>query len=268
MLKNKKDRLMISPFPRVSILLLSVVCTAAGCKSTTGAGNVTARNGVQPAPQTNDANAGSITGTVHFAGKAPERLKIDMSMDPACAFTSGENLSEPFVVSDGHLANVYVYLKTGAPASHSAPGTPAVVLDQHGCRYTPHVVAVQQGGSVDFRNSDPTMHNVHTTPAVGGNPAIDVSQGPGSGGQIRQFENPETMLVVGCNNHPWMRAYINVAPNPYFAVSTTDGSFSIANVPPGTYTVAAVHEKLGEQDIQITVPAHAAAKADFTFSSH
>jgi len=140
------------------------------------------------------------------------------------------------------------------------------VLDQKGCRYTPHVIALQQGGTVVFKNSDPTMHNIHiTSPTESG--AIDISQGPMGQPQTQVFSSPQVMLPVRCNNHPWMNAFINVAPSPYFAVTGADGSFTISGLPPGTYTLAAVHEKLGEQDIQVTVPAKSIAKADFTFAA-
>ena len=75
------------------------------------------------------------------------------------------------------------------------------------------------------------------------------------------------MLSIRCNNHPWMNGFLNVAPNAYFAVTNADGSFTIAGLPPGTYTLAAVHEKLGEQDTQVTVPAHGTAKPGFSFSA-
>ena len=210
-------------------------------------------------------DAGSIQGVVHFTGKPPARVPIDMSMDPACAMSAAQNLSEQYIVSDGKLANVYIYVKSGAQPSQAAAGAPPVMLDQKGCRYTPHVIALQQGGSVRFMNSDPTMHNVHTTPSV--NPTVDVSQGPMGQPQTKTFAKAETMMPVRCNNHPWMLAYINVADTPYFAVSDTAGSFKIADLPPGTYTLAAVHEKLGEQDITVTVPAKGTAKADFSFGA-
>ena len=84
--------------------------------------------------------------------------------------------------------------------------------------------------------------------------------------QTERFKSAETMLPVRCNNHPWMSTFLNIAPNPYFAVTSADGSFTIPHLPPGSYTLAAVHEKLGEQDMQITVAAKATAKASFTFS--
>jgi plastocyanin len=207
-----------------------------------------------------------LSGKVIFDGVAPKRVAIDMSMDPACAFATTPNMTEQVLVTDHALANVYVYVKAGIPASNAPAGAAPVVLDQKGCRYVPHVIALQQGGSVEFRNSDPTMHNIHTTPSDG-SAAVDVSQGPMGQPQTQKFAAAQTMLPVRCNNHPWMNAMINVAPNPYFAVTGVDGRFTIPNLPPGAYTLAAVHETLGEQDIQVTVAAKATAAASFSFKA-
>ena len=87
-----------------------------------------------------------------------------MSADPACAFATEPNLTEQYLVDHGHLANVFVYIKAGAPDAKAPAGAAPVILDQKGCRYLPHVIALQQGGTVEFRNSDPTMHNIHTMP--------------------------------------------------------------------------------------------------------
>jgi len=149
-----------------------------------------------------------------------------------------------------------------APAKSVAP----VVLDQKGCRYVPHVIALMRGGSVEFRNSDSTMHNIHTMPTVAGNKEIDVSEGPRSAPQVRQFPQPEVMMPVRCNNHPWMNAFINVSPTPFFAVTDASGHFEIKGLPEGTYTLAAVHEKMGEQDITVTVKPQATETANFTYS--
>jgi plastocyanin len=202
---------------------------------------------------------------VTFNGIAPKPLAIDMSADPACAMSATPNSTEQIVTSGHRLANVYVYVKAGLPESSAAANSPPVLLDQRGCRYLPHVIAVQQGGAVEFKNSDPTMHNVHTTPEDGSLP-VDMSEMPMGAPQTHIFSKPQTMLAVRCNNHPWMQALINVAPNPYFAVTGPDGAFKLPNLPPGTYTVAAVQEKLGEQDLQITVAPKATAEAAFSFT--
>jgi plastocyanin len=210
-------------------------------------------------------NPGAIIGVISFKGQPPARVPIDMSMDPACSLTAGQNLSEQYVVNAGKIANVFVYIKSGIPNSSAPSDTRPVVLDQTGCRYAPHVIAVQQGGSVEFRNSDPTMHNIHTV-SIAGNTQMDVSQGPGGKPQTRQFNTPELMMPIRCNNHPWMEARLNVAPNQFFAVTRDDGTFSIPGLPAGTYTLAAVHETLGEQDMQITVTAKSKSRADFSFA--
>jgi plastocyanin len=243
----------------LTFFLLSTL-TLAGCKKSASPGATPAA-----APIVDPATAGSITGTVHFTGQASKPVAIDMSMDPACAMSAAPNSSEQILVNDHALANVYVYIKSGIAPSQAANAAP-VVLDQKGCRYVPHVIALQQGGSVEFRNSDPTMHNIHTTP-TDGSASVDVSQSPMGQPQTQKFEKAETMLAVRCNNHPWMNAFINVAPNPYFAVTGADGSFTVKNLPPGTYTVAAIHETLGEQDIQVTVPAKSTASGAFTFAA-
>jgi plastocyanin len=214
------------------------------------------------------ATLGMVSGTVRLAGKPPARVKIDMSQDPVCSITGGDNYSEQYVVKDGKLANVYLYVKSGPAAAMSAPmpvGAP-VVLDQVGCKYVPHVIAVMRGGTVEFRNSDGTMHNIHTMPEAVGNQSIDVSQGAKGEPVRKQLMQPEVMMEVRCNNHPWMNAFINVSATPFFAVTDAEGHFSISGLPAGDYVLAAVHEKMGEQDINVTVKPHETVKADYSFS--
>jgi plastocyanin len=248
----------------------ALVCLAAaaltGCKPDAAIrkGEVFDKN-VSPQHSATVDDAGVITGIVSFKGQPPARVPIDMSMDPACSLAAGQNLSEQYIVSDGKLANVFVYVKDyklngGAIVGRVSTGE---TLDQKNCRYTPHVIAVYKGDGVTFLNSDPTMHNIHV---VLGDQTIDVSQGPGGAPQRRKFDTPAIMVPIRCNNHPWMEAFLNVSPTPWFAVTREDGTFSIPGLPPGTYTLAAVHEKLGERDMQVTVTAKSQSKADFGFA--
>jgi plastocyanin len=216
---------------------------------------------------------GSVGGFVNFTGKAPAPVRIDTSMDPACSLGStGQVFSEQFAVNSGKLANVFVYVKSGPPAAMARASNALtggrdipVVLDQVGCRYAPHVVGVVKGGFVEFRNSDLTMHNIHTMPRASGNNPVDVSQGPHGAPETKQFNAPELMIPVRCNNHPWMSAFINVAPTAFFAVTDKSGHFNLFNLPAGTYTIGAVQEKLGEQTLTVTVTPNRTAKADFSF---
>ena len=150
--------------------------------------------------------------------------------------------------------------------SAGAQSTAPVVLDQVGCKYVPHVIGVMRGGAVEFRNSDATMHNIHTMPTVAGNEMIDMSEGPKGVPVVKRLNVAELMLPVRCNNHPWMNALINVSATPFFAVSDGDGRFEIQGLPAGKYTLAAVHEKLGEQTIAVEVASKEQAKAEFTYS--
>jgi len=252
----------IHPLP---LLLSGLLLVGAGCKS----GPATYEQTVvaQRYAQIDPATAGTIEGTVALTGKPPARIEIDMAQDPACAMSATKNMTEGIVSQDGKLANVYVYVKDGLGNKlYAAPRTPAV-LDQKGCRYVPHVLAAMVGQPVEFRNSDPTMHNIHMQPTVGGNQQVDISQPPNGGTQQHTFAKPELMIPVRCNNPPWMQAFLNIAPNPFFAVTGDDGHFVIHGLPPGTYTLVAVQEQLGQQQATVTVASHQTAAADFHFKT-
>lgn len=212
----------------------------------------------------------TINGTVAYSGKLAPKVRIDTSMDPACSLSGGDIYAEQYAVTNGKLANVFVYVKSGPPAlMHAGPTTAQpVILDQKDCRYMPHTIGVVRGGTVEFRNSDPTMHNIHTMPTVVGNEVIDVSQGPRGAPQTKRFDKPELMMPVRCNNHPWMNAFINVSETPFFAVTDSSGRFELHGLLPGDYELGAVHEKLGEQTIRVSIQPQVPAKIDFSFAAH
>jgi plastocyanin len=249
------------------ILALSAVLIA-GCgrRKKKGGGDEDKKDAPAKAAYVSKGDEGSITGHVMFDGQPPAPDPIDMSQDANCASAGGSKVTDTYVVKDGKLANVFVYLK-GGPADEFKYPTPsdAVVLDQKGCRYHPHVLGLMAGQPLSITNSDTATHNVHPTPKL--NEDFNKSQTPGQAPIEHKFARPETLIPVKCNQHPWMKAHIGVTANPFFAVSGEDGSFNIKGVPPGNYTLVFWHEAAGEQTQKITVAANGTVTQDMTYKA-
>ena len=190
--------------------------------------------------------AGEIKGRVKFIGKGPKAKRIRMDADPVCAASHKEAArAESFIVdANGNLANVIVYLK-GVKFDGKAPLN-EVIIDQKGCVYSPHVLGVQAGQPVKILNSDATMHNIHGLPKV--NKEFNFGMPKSLKEKSIVFDKSEDVFVIKCDVHPWMKSYTQVFDHPYFAVSGTDGSFSIPNVPDGTYEAVAWQERLGDKN--------------------
>lgn len=216
------------------------------------------------APAAAIADAATITGVVKLAGTAPKMPPIQMSADPYCQSqhtAAPVNDEEVIVGGGGELANVIVYVKN-APAG-AAPSTPAV-LDQHGCQYRPHVQVLQVGQPLQIKNSDATLHNVHAMPNV--NSQFNEGQPVQGMVSTKKFDKAEMVpFRVKCDVHGWMKSFMAVLPHPYHSVSQMNGTFSIGNLPPGTYTLTAWHEKYGTQEQQVTVGAKESKQVTFTF---
>jgi hypothetical protein len=216
---------------------------------------------------TSQAGGATLTGTVKFAGSAPTNPAIDMSEEPQCASQYKTTPRDPIVVvnSNGTLANVLVYVKSGlaADAKYDPPTTP-FVIDQRGCEYHPRVFGIMVNQPLEIRNSDPLMHNIKTMSHQ--NRPFNISQ-PTAGMKLdRSFATPEAMVPFECNVHGWMHAYAAVLPHPFFAVTGTDGTFGIKGLPPGTYTIEAWHEKYGSQTATVTVQGTETKTADFSYT--
>ncbi len=251
----------------VSALALCALLILAACskKEEAPASSPAAEQPAAAAPAAtpiDPATVATVNGTVKFDGTAPKVSKIDMSQDPGC---KGTNEAENVVVTGGDLANVFVYVKDGlGNRTFDVPKDP-VVLDQKGCQYHPHVLGVIAGQTVQIKNDDPTTHNIHPTPKD--NREWNESQPPSSPAIEKNFAREEIMLPVKCNQHPWMKMYINVVKSPFFAVTGKDGKYEIKGLPPGDYTIAFVHEKLGEQDQKVTVAAKDTKTVDQSFKA-
>jgi plastocyanin len=198
-----------------------------------------------------------ITGTVKLDGKAPEAKPIDTSSVPGCHHDKPIVDEKVVVGADNGLANVVVSIKKeegqDLPGSDNPPKTPGV-LDQKGCQYVPHVIAVQVGQPIVAKNSDPLLHNVHTQPEKNTPDNIAEPNVDEKGHKLKVPTDPE-YYHVKCDVHPWMSAWIAVIDNPFFAVSDKDGKIDIPTkgLKDGKYTLHVWQEKYGEQDVPVEV---------------
>jgi plastocyanin len=251
-----------SSFPRTKLIALALLV---GGTCLAGA---LAAQAAPAAKKPQSGNTGEITGKIYFHGQKPQLHAIDMGKDSVCTslHTGPVYAQDGQVNADGTLPDAFIYIKhSSVTLPSTAPRNP-VTLTQKGCQYDPHVVGVMVGQAFEVINLDPTTHNVHVIAKA--NREWNVSQQPGSPSVVRKFQHAETMIPVRCNAHPWMKAYIGVVDNPFYAVTGTDGSFSLKGLPPGNYTIEVWTATFGTQERELVVRAGESTAADFTFESH
>jgi hypothetical protein len=217
------------------------------------------------------ADEGSITGSVKLSGAAPHMRGIDMSKDPYCVKQHENNpakMENVVVGSGGGLQNVVLYISQGLTGNEaSAVPTEEPTFDQKGCMYTPHVLAMDADQKYKVITSDQTAHNIHPMPTPGaGNIGWNKSQPPGAPPIVTSWKAEEIAITVKCNIHPWMHGWFAVVKGPY-ATTDENGSYTIKNVPAGSYTVTAWQEEYGTQAQKVTVSTGKPATADFTFKA-
>lgn len=233
--------------------------------STGGASTAATPAAASAAPAAVSPDAATITGSVKLAGTAAKGEPIQMSADPFCQsqHTTPVVSEQVTVAADGSLADVFVYIKD-IKGNYPPPATP-VVLDQKGCQYHPHISGMQVGQTLQIKNSDATLHNIHCLAKT--NSEFNVGQPVQNMVSDKSFDKSEVMIKFKCDVHSWMNSYIGVLPHPFFAVSAANGQFTIPNLPPGTYTLVAWHQKFGQQEQQITVGAKESKAVSFTFKA-
>ena len=212
------------------------------------------------------AGGASLKGTAKFEGAAVKPARIDMSSDPNCAkaHSTPATTEDLMIGASGGLENVVVYVSDGLGDRTFEPPQQPAVIEQKGCQYKPHVVALQTNQKLDVVNSDATTHNIHPMPT--NNREWNKTQPHGMPVE-ETFTREEIAIPVKCNVHPWMRGYIAVFKHPYFVVTDKDGNFDLKDLPPGTYTIKAWHEKLGTQSQKITIGANEGKTLEFVFKS-
>jgi len=219
----------------------------------------------QESPPPAATGAGTISGVINFSGTAPEAEPIFMDAEAICAeqYPDGAFAETVVANSNGTLQNVFVYVKEGLPDQEWPVSSEGVLLDQSGCRYHPHVLGIQAGQTLIIRNSDGILHNIHPMPVV--NRPFNLGQ-PVEMDSEKSFATPEVMIPVECDVHDWMLGYIGVLSHPFFAVSGSDGSFSISGLPAGDYVVEAWHELYGTQTISVSVAEGGTEQIEFTYA--
>jgi len=211
---------------------------------------------IPPLPNGNNGGGGdtpppttaSITGKISFEGDVPKPIKIQTAADPNCM---KELFTEDTKVKDGGLANVFIYVSSGSAVdgkTFAPPSTP-VEIDQHDCHYVPHAIIVQVGQTLNIRNSDMTLHNIHAQTVE--NSALNTGQAvPMVTPHV--FEKKEILLPVKCDVHKWMSAFFAVVDNPYATVSAEGGTYEL-KLPAGKFEIIAIHEKYGKQTTMVEV---------------
>jgi plastocyanin len=240
----------------ISMAVLTVtICT---CGQQSG-------NAVTPPSSANSpTGTATLTGVVRFEGQPPKPKTINMAADPKCAKLHPSPVLLKDVLTDpqGGLQDAVIFVADGLSETTKEPPNQPVVIEQKGCMYEPHVLAMRTDQRLQIVNHDPTSHNVHPTPA--NNREWNKAQPPGSKAE-ETFSREEIAVPVKCNIHPWMKGYVAVFKHPYFAVTPKDGTFELRNLPPGTYTIRAWHEQLGSSTQKVTVAANERKVINFVF---
>lgn len=256
-----KARMKKLPLLVVFTALISTTCT----KKETAPPTAPAAPAANVATSLDNIGSATLEGAVTYLGTPPKAANNPAASMKDCAADKSDPNQWAVRVKDKKLMNAFVYVKSGLSVDAYPAPAGAVELDQKHCAYLPRVLGLQVGQPLAILNSDATLHNVHSLAkeSAGFNAGM-----PTQGMRITKiFDKPEVMVALKCDVHPWMRAYVGVLPHPFHAVTKEDGSFSIPNLPAGTFTVAVWHETLGTLEQTLTVAAGEKKAASFEFAA-
>jgi plastocyanin len=209
---------------------------------------------------------GTISGKVTYTGTPAKQKPIDMSKEPSCAKQHNPPIMTEGVVTGANntLDNVVIYISAGADDAN-APAQ-AVTFTQKGCQYMPHVLAMHTGQELDVVNDDQTSHNIHPLAKV--NREWNKSQPPGTPPIKDKWDQPE-FIEVKCNIHPWMHGWFAVLKTNHYAITSSDGTYTLPDLPAGKYTITAWHEGTGgtgdTKTQDVTIGGSETKTVDFSF---
>jgi len=248
------------------------VALVAGCGGsnapevpTGGGGGGTPSGG--PAVDTSK-NTATVSGKITFEGTPPPNDKVQMSSDPYCQMHAADYPTvETVKVSDGGLENVIIFVSSGAPAgSYPTPSTPVEIIQQN-CHYIPHVFTIMTNQTLNVKNGDMTLHNIHMF-SEKQNQQFNVGQPLKDMVTPTKFSNPEVPIPIRCDVHKWMGAFTGVFDHPYHTVSKAGGSFELPKLPPGNYEITAWHEKYGQKKMMVMVGDNDKKEVNFSFNGN
>ena len=190
-------------------------------------------------------------------------MKNNLAAFMTLVLIAGANAGTIHGKVSGVTGESVVYVESVPGKTFSAPAE-HLVMNQKGLLFVPHILAVQQGATVDFLNSDNVAHNIFWI-SIGGNKKLGHNMGTWPKGEKRSFKFDNAGVVpLLCNVHPEMSGYIVVSPTPYFVVTDKSGEYKIENVPDGAYSVTAWHEGAKAHSNPVTVSG--STSADFTLA--
>jgi hypothetical protein len=207
-------------------------------------------------------NAARISGVVRYAGKAPRPKRVKLSGD--CAYCRKFNLREErlLVAGGGALRNVVVLLegiRRGKPIPRDAP-----TMAEKRCTFVPHVLSVTARVKVQFVNLDPVLNTFHAVAHPAGQTLFNIGT-PKKGQKFLRRINRPGVVQMRCDVHPWEEAWIVAVDHPYHGVTDAKGAFALDAIPPGRYTLALWHEKLGTRKRKVELKPGAHLKLDLTY---
>lgn len=208
--------------------------------------------------------SGEIKGKITYEGTLPKFKPLSMVNEPTCAKNYTTPVFPENVVAgpNNSLSNVVVYI-SAAGQEGPAPAQPAM-LKQRGCRYIPHVLAIETNQEIWVQNEDSVTHTVHPMARI--NNELNRSQPPGTPPVVIKYDKPE-IIRVKCELHSWMRGVFVVLKSSHYSVSNEGGSFSLPALPPGKYTVKAWHEQFGEQSQVVSIGGGETKELNFVFKA-
>ncbi len=204
-------------------------------------------------PPTKVVDGATIRGVVGFEGTAPKSSTFTGTPDAVCReHLKDRKTNDDVRIADGKVADAVVYVSAGLETFVPEKRTDTIAIDQQGCLFIPRVTAAQTGQPVIFKNSDPTPHNVQGKGWEKNDSFILPAFNLKGDQERKRFQTPERYELL-CNLHAWMKAWLVVRPNSYFAVTGAVGAFQLPPIPAGKYQLTAWHEVLGTATAEVEV---------------